>query len=217
VNSTIADRILQIKQELPKTVKLIAVSKYASVEAMREAYQAGIRDFGESRVLEAIAKKQELQDLPDITWHMIGTLQSNKARQALLNFDWIHSVDRLSLAQQLNRLAIETNTQISICLQVKLADDPSKSGWSEQELIDNLASLAQCQAIQIKGLMTILPLGLTPQQSLNIFQKVAALKNRLNSQGWQNIKELSMGMSQDYDLAVKAGATMIRIGSKVFG
>jgi pyridoxal phosphate enzyme (YggS family) len=217
VNSTIADRILQIKQELPKTVKLIAVSKYASVEAMREAYQAGIRDFGESRVLEAIAKKQELQDLPDITWHMIGTLQSNKARQALLNFDWIHSVDRLSLAQQLNRLAIETNTQISICLQVKLADDPSKSGWSEQELIANLASLAQCQAIQIKGLMTILPLGLTPQQSLNIFQKVAALKNRLNSQGWQNIKELSMGMSQDYDLAVKAGATMIRIGSKVFG
>ncbi len=217
MNSTIADRILQIKQELPKTVKLIAVSKYASVEAMREAYQAGIRDFGESRVLEAIAKKQELQDLPDITWHMIGTLQSNKARQALLNFDWIHSVDRLSLAQQLNRLAIETNTQISICLQVKLADDPSKSGWSEQELIANLASLAQCQAIQIKGLMTILPLGLTPQQSLNIFQKVAALKNRLNSQGWQNIKELSMGMSQDYDLAVKAGATMIRIGSKVFG
>ena len=217
MNSTIADRILQIKQELPKTVKLIAVSKYASVEAMREAYQAGIRDFGESRVLEAIAKKQELQDLPDITWHMIGTLQSNKARQALLNFDWIHSVDRLSLAQQLNRLAIETNTQISICLQVKLADDPSKSGWSEQELIANLASLAQCQGIQIKGLMTILPLGLTPQQSLNIFQKVAALKNRLNSQGWQNIKELSMGMSQDYDLAVKAGATMIRIGSKVFG
>jgi len=217
VNSTIADRILQIKQELPKTVKLIAVSKYASVEAMREAYQAGIRDFGESRVLEAIAKKQELQDLPDITWHMIGTLQSNKARQALLNFDWIHSVDRLSLAQQLNRLAIETNTQISICFQVTLEDDPSKSGWSEQELIANLASLAQCQAIQIKGLMTILPLGLTPQQSLNIFQKVAALKNRLNSQRWQNINELSMGMSQDYDLAVKAGATMIRIGSKVFG
>jgi len=147
---------------------------------------------------------------------MIGTLQSNKARQALLNFDWIHSVDRLSLAQQLNRLAIETNTQISICLQVKLADDPSKSGWSEQELIANLASLAQCQGIQIKGLMTILPLGLTPQKSLNIFEKVTELKNRLNSQGWHNINELSMGMSQDYDLAVKAGATMIRIGSKVF-
>lgn len=214
--NSIGDRIIQIKEKLPPTVRLIAVSKYATVGAIREAYNAGIRDFGESKVQEAIAKKQELQDLSDITWHMIGTLQSNKARQALANFDWIHSVDRLSLAQQLDRLVLETKKQVQICLQVKLADDPSKSGWYEQELNKDLTELTKCHNLQIVGIMTILPLGLSQQQCVEVFYKVAALRDRLNSQGWQNIKELSMGMSQDYDEAVKAGATMIRIGSKIF-
>jgi len=215
-STSIGDRISQIKQELPPTVRLIAVSKYATVEHMREAYNAGIRDFGESKVQMAIAKKPQLQDLPDITWHMIGSLQSNKARQALTNFDWIHSVDRLSLAEQLDRLIVETKKQVQICLQVKLAEDSSKSGWYEQELIKDLPELAKCQNLQIVGLMTILPLGLSQEQCLEVFSKVADLKNRLNSQGWQNIKELSMGMSQDYHEAIKATTTMIRIGSKIF-
>lgn len=216
MSTSIGDRIFQIKQELPCTVRLIAVSKYATVEAMREAYSAGIRDFGESKVQETISKKQQLHDLTDITWHMIGTLQSNKARQAIANFDWIHSVDRLSLVQQLNRLAIETKKQIQVCLQVKLADDPSKSGWYERELIIDLPQIAECSNLQINGLMTILPLGLSQKECFEVFKKVADLRARLNSQGWQNIRELSMGMSQDYDEAIRAGATMIRIGSKVF-
>jgi PLP dependent protein len=216
VNSTtIADRISQIKQELPPTVRLIAVSKYATVEAMREAYNAGIRDFGESKVQEAIAKKQQLQDLTDITWHMIGTLQSNKARQAIGNFDWIHSVDRLSLAQQLDRLASETKKQIQVCLQVKLADDPSKSGWYEQELIIDLPQIAECKSLQINGLMTILPLGLSQEECFEIFKRVKELRASLQLKGW-HIKELSMGMSQDYNEAIKVGTTMIRIGSKIF-
>ena len=213
---TIGDRIAQIKQEIPLNVRLIAVSKYATTEAMREAYQAGIRDFGESKVQEAIAKKQQLQDLPDISWHMIGSLQSNKARVALTTFDWIHSVDRLSLAQQLNRLVMETQLNIKVCLQVKLAHDPSKSGWYEQELIDNLPELNKCLNIQIMGLMTILPLGLTPEQCYSTFHKVEGLKDKLNLISCLDIKELSMGMSQDYDEAIKAGSTMIRIGSKIF-
>ncbi|AFY72392.1 pyridoxal phosphate enzyme, YggS family [Synechococcus sp. PCC 7502] len=220
MNSSIADRIFQIKQEIPPQVKLIAVSKYATVEAMREAYSAGIRDFGESRVQEAIAKKQQLQNLADITWHMIGTLQSNKARQALLNFDWIHAVDRLSLAQQLDRLILETNKQIKICLQVKPAHDPRKFGWSEQELIADLPALDACPNLQIMGLMTILPQGLDKSQSLNLFKKVADLKARLQLGQWQslkNLRELSMGMSMDYDSAIASGATMIRVGSKIFG
>jgi pyridoxal phosphate enzyme (YggS family) len=216
VNSSIGDRIAQIKQEIPPHVRLIAVSKYATTEAMRSAYQAGIRDFGESKVQEAIAKKQQLQDLADITWHLIGTLQSNKTRMALVNFDWIHSVDRPSLAQQLDRLIAETNKTIKLCLQVKLVDDPSKSGWHEQELIDNLPDLNKYRNIQIVGLMTILPLGLSPEQCYSTFRQVDDLRGKLNLLGGLSINELSMGMSQDYDEAIKAGATMIRIGSKIF-
>lgn len=216
MNSSISDRIAQIKQEIPPNVRLIAVSKYTSIEAMREAYSAGIRDFGESKVQEAIAKKQQLQDLPDITWHLIGTLQSNKARMALATFDWIHSVDRLSLAQQLDRLIAETHKTIKLCLQVKLVDDPSKSGWHEQELIDNLPDLNKCRNIQITGLMTILPLGLNREQCYSTFRKVDDLRGKLNLLGGLSINELSMGMSQDYDEAIKAGTTMIRIGSKIF-
>jgi PLP dependent protein len=220
VNTSIGDRIQQIQQKLPSTVKLIAISKYAPVAAIRAAYQAGIRDFGESRVQEAIAKKQELQDLSGITWHLIGTLQSNKSRLAVANFDWIHSVDRLSLAQQLNRLASETlkspNSQLQVCLQVKLADDPHKSGWEKATLIADLSELRKCQHLAICGLMTILPLGLTLEESYQIFKKVADLKSELQFLGWENITHLSMGMSQDYDAAIRAGATMIRIGSKIF-
>ncbi len=217
MNHAISERISQINQNLPPTVRLIAVSKYATTEAMRAAYEAGIRDFGESKVQDAIIKKQQLQDLADITWHMIGTLQSNKARACIANFDWIHSVDRLSLAQQLNRLTIETKKQIKICLQVKLADDPNKSGWHKPELLRDLPELAQCQNLQIMGLMTILPLGLSAEQSQEIFNDVANLRTHLQSHGWENMHELSMGMSQDYDQAIQAGATMIRLGSKIFG
>ncbi len=216
-NSSVGDRIAAITQKLPSTVKLVAVSKYASVAAIREAYGAGIRDFGESRVQDTIIKQQQLLDLPDMVWHMIGRLQSNKSRLALAHFDWIHACDRLSLAQQLDKLVQETGNQAQICLQVKLADDPSKSGWYEQELMADLASLKQCQNLKIVGLMTILPLGLNSDQAYTLFSKLANLKQDLRSQGWENLEHLSMGMSQDYDQAIRAGATMIRLGTSIFG
>lgn len=155
--ATIADRINKIRENIPSQVKLVAVSKYTNAIAVRAAYDAGVRDFGESRVQDAKLKQAELVDLLDITWHMIGSLQSNKVRNAIAQFDWIHSIDRLSLAEQCDRLIFEMGKSPKLLLQVKLADDPSKSGWSESELLADLPKLERLQNLDIVGLMTILP------------------------------------------------------------
>lgn len=219
MTSSIALRIASIRQQLPPSVRLIAVSKQVSVAAMRSAYNAGIRDFGESRIQEATSKQQQLQDLPDITWHLIGGLQSNKAKKALESFDWIHSLDSLKLAQRLDRLAQELSCQPKICLQVKLLDDPNKSGWTVPELLDSLAELDRCQHLQIRGIMSIPPLGLTEAEILNFFTQTHELAAQIGQQNWSNIQmqQLSMGMSEDYHLAVQAGSTMVRLGSILFG
>ena len=212
----IADRINKIRANIPPQVKLVAVSKYTTTESIRAAYDAGVRDFGESRVQESKIKQEELLDLSDITWHMIGSLQSNKARQAIAQFDWIHSIDRLSLAEQCDRLILELGKSPKLLLQVKLADDPSKSGWSESELLDDLPKLKRLQNLNIVGLMSILPLGLDESQAYEVFSRVSDLAKKLRSLGWNNIQELSMGMSADYAIAVKAGASIIRVGSQIF-
>ena len=219
MTSSIALRIASIRQQLPASVRLIAVTKQVSVTAMRSAYNAGIRDFGESRIQEATSKQQQLQDLPDITWHLIGSLQSNKAKKALEIFGWIHSLDSLKLAQRLDRLAQELSCQPKVCLQVKLLDDPNKSGWTVPELLDSLAELDRCQHLQIRGIMSIPPLGLTEAEIINFFTQTRELAAQIGQQNWSNIQmqQLSMGMSEDYHLAVQAGSTMVRLGSILFG
>lgn len=215
----IAERIAHIRQQLPTGVRLIAVTKQVSVDAMREAYAAGVRDFGENRLQEAEAKIAQLSDLPDLNWHLIGHLQSNKAKKALEQFQWIHSCDSLNLAQRLNRLATELSLKPKVCLQVKVVPDPNKYGWTVPELLANLSELAQCDAIQIQGLMTILPLGLSQQESLAVFERTRELAETIKQQNWSNLQmqELSMGMSDDYLLAVQSGATMVRLGRIIFG
>ena len=215
----IAQRINQIRQQIPSNVRLIAVTKQVSVEAIREAYAAGIRDFGENRLQEALPKQKQLQDLPDICWHFIGHLQSNKAKKALEHFQWIHSVDNLKLAQRLNRLAAELSCQPQVCLQVKVLPDPNKYGWTVSELLEDLPQLDRCEHLKIKGLMTILPLGLSGSQALAAFKTTCTLAKKIERQNWSNLQmqQLSMGMSADYLLAVKAGATMVRLGRIIFG
>lgn len=217
--STIVERIAAVRQHLPSSVRLIAVTKQVSVDAMREAYAAGIRDFGESRVLEAAVKQSQLQDLPDITWHLIGHLQSNKAKKALEHFQWIHSVDSLKLAQQLDGFSASLSKPPQVCLQVKLLPDPNKYGWTVPELLADLAALDRCEKIQIKGLMTIPPLDLEDSEILTLFQNTRELAEKIQQQNWSRIQmqQLSMGMSDDYHLAVQAGATMIRLGRTLFG
>jgi PLP dependent protein len=219
MTGSIAERIATVREQLPVGVRLIAVTKQVPVDAMREAYLAGVRDFGESRLQEAEAKIAQLKDLPDLNWHLIGHLQSNKAKKALEQFQWIHSCDNLKLAQRLNRLAAELSLKPNVCLQVKVVPDPDKYGWSIPELLADLPKLDQCTALQIRGLMTILPLGLSSQESLQVFERTRELLLKIGQPNKSNIQmqELSMGMSDDYLLAVQAGATQVRLGQIIFG
>ncbi len=219
MTSSIAEHITRVRQQIPATVKLIAVTKQVSVTAMREAYAAGVRDFGESRVQEAEFKQAQLQDLTDITWHFLGRLQSNKAKKALEQFQLIHSLDSLKLAQRLDQLAQPLSYKPQMCLQVKVVSDPNKSGWTVPELLANLPELNQCRNLQIQGLMTIPPLGLSESEILSVFDSTRELAAKIQQQNWSHLQmqHLSMGMSDDYKLAVQAGATMVRLGRVLFG
>ncbi|MEB3358869.1 MAG: YggS family pyridoxal phosphate-dependent enzyme [Synechococcales bacterium] len=218
-SSAIAARIAQIQSTLPPHVRLMAVTKTVSVEAMRVAYAAGIRDFGENRVQEAIAKQAKLQDLTDVTWHLIGHLQRNKAAKAVQHFDWIHSVDSLAIAQRLNDLAAQQQQTPTVCLQVKLLPDPNKYGWQPAELLNDLPQLDTCTHLNIVGLMVIPPYGLAPSEALAVFQRARDLADQIRRQSLTHLQmhHLSMGMSGDYQLAIQAGATIIRLGQIIFG
>lgn len=206
-----------------RPVRLVAVTKTFSAEVVRAAYAAGLRDFAENKVQEGIAKRLELRDLTGVTWHFIGTVQSNKSRKVLENFDWIHSVDSLKLAKRLNQQAQELNRCPTCCLQVKLAPDPNKSGFEPPELLAALSALSQLAHLQIVGLMAIAPYGWGPSQTQAVFERAQDLARQISQivqqKGWETIQmnELSMGMSGDFEAAIAAGSTLIRIGSGLFG
>lgn len=217
--SSVKERVLQLRSMTPASVRIIAITKTVPTHFIREAYEAGIRDFGESRIQEAIPKQQELADLPGIAWHLIGHLQSNKAKQALQHFQWIHSVDSVAIAQRLHQLSVDLSTPPKLCLQVKLRSDPNKFGWTAPELLDQLPLLKPLHHLHIQGLMTILPQGLSPIEQLATFQAVKDLAGQIGRHplAAMFIPELSMGMSSDFPLAIQAGATMIRPGRILFG
>ncbi|NJQ98643.1 MAG: YggS family pyridoxal phosphate-dependent enzyme [Hydrococcus sp. CSU_1_8] len=213
---TVTQRINQIRQQIPSHVRLVAITKQVSVEAMREAYAAGIRDFGENRLQEALLKQEQLQDLPDICWHFIGHLQANKAKKILEHFQWIHSVDDRAIAQRLNRLAAELSHPPQVLLQVKILPDPNKYGWQTPELLESLPELEQYHHLQIQGLMTILPLGLSDEQILAAFKSTRELAQKIKQKSNLPIEQLSMGIVNVYLLAIEACATIIRLGADYF-
>jgi PLP dependent protein len=215
---SIAQRLANIRQEIPETVQLVAVSKGASVEQMREAYAAGVRDFGESRIQATAEKQAALADLPDIRWHLIGQLQSNKVRKAVQMFEVIQSVDSLKLYQQINKIAAELGKSPQVYLQVKMLPDPQKTGWEVANLRLDLPEINRCEGLRTTGLMVIAPLGLTSHELLEMFISAANLQKEINQHNYQfiEINHLSMGMSQDYKIAVQAGSSLIRVGSKIF-
>ncbi|ASC73930.1 hypothetical protein XM38_049040 [Halomicronema hongdechloris C2206] len=215
----VADNIARIRQTVPPTVRIVAVTKKLPSAAIRAAYNAGLRDFGESQVQEALTKQRELQDLADITWHMIGHLQTNKAKQVLEHFHWIHAVDSLRLAQKLNQLAADRGQLLQCCLQVKMVPDPPKYGFELEELWSALPHLDDCHHLSWAGLMTIPPLHTPAPETEGIFCQARALADQINRAGFAhlNLQQLSMGMSSDYPYAIAAGATMIRLGTILFG
>ncbi len=215
--NSLGKHLQAVQSSLPTSVKLIAVSKTVPSEVLRLAYEAGLRDFAESRVQEALPKQTELADLTDICWHFIGHLQANKARKVIEHFTWIHSVHSLALAQRLDQLAIALERHPQICLQVKLLPDEHKSGWNPDQLRQDLPILETLTQINIQGLMTILPLGLTTEERFQAFQALDTLRRSLSQTSSLALPELSMGMSNDYPEALQAGATMVRLGSLLFG
>lgn len=198
-------------------VKLIAVSKLNPIEAIEEAYKLGHRNFGENRVQELVEKTPALPN--DINWHLIGTLQRNKVKYIVDSVALIHSVHSLALAREISKQAKKKGMNVNILLQVNIADEESKHGFQEDQVLSELEEIASLAGIKVKGLMTMAPLTDDPENVRPVFRHLKLLANKIKELNYPNIemKELSMGMSDDFKVAIEEGATLVRIGSRIFG
>jgi pyridoxal phosphate enzyme (YggS family) len=202
----------------PASVRLIAVSKTFSVDHIRAAADLGQVDFGENKVQEALPKLDATPGLP-LTWHLIGHLQSNKARKAGARFDAVHSVDSRDLVMRLDEAAFAAGHRIELLVQVDLAGEPTKYGARRDELLPIVRAGAHCRAARIVGLMTLPPAVAEPDAARPYFRALVALRDELVAEGVDpaTLAELSMGMSHDFEVAIEEGATMVRVGSAIFG
>ena len=213
----IAQKIEELRTTLPQGVKLVAVSKFHPIEALQEAYNAGQRIFGESRVQELLIKHDALPK--DIEWQMIGHLQTNKVRQIVPFISLIQSVDSIRLAECINREAERIGRVVDILLEIHVAQEESKTGWEYKELVEYLhsAEFSVLKNIRVRGIMGMA----TNTEDVAIiradFEQLASHYNELKPLFGEEFDTLSMGMSDDYDLAIECGSTMVRIGSSIFG
>ena len=223
----------------PKTIQLIAITKSVPLENIRQALALGVTDIGENRVQEALAKFKILgtrdkgqgsrdkrqndratssESRATVFWHMIGHLQTNKVSDAVEIFDWINSVDSLRLAERINKAAQKRNKVMPILIQVKLSDEKSKYGVTPDEVLELASATESLKAIQVEGLMTMAPIVSDPDPARPYFRKLAKLRVQLREQNpsLHYLSHLSMGMSQDFEVAIEEGATMVRVGSAIF-
>ena len=202
-------------------VTLMGVSKTQPASAVAEAFAAGLRVFGENRVQEGLAKSREmpLKIAPEIEWHLIGPLQSNKVRAALGLFHTIHSIDRLSIAEAIEREAGKQGIAVTGFLEVNLGAEETKHGFPAEELIGTVKPLASYKHLRIVGLMAIPPLGRAAEESRPWFRRLRALRDELAARPeWAGFPgRLSMGMSDDFEVAIEEGATHVRVGTAIFG
>ena len=199
----------------PDAVTLVAVTKGKSAETMREAATAGVTDFGENYLKEALPKMDRLHELA-VHWHYIGQIQSNKTRLIAKAFSWVHSLDRLGLAQRLSEQRPYHAPPLQVCLQVALLPEPGKGGVAPAMLPELAASVAQLPRLQLRGLMCIPPPQSQVPAQRAVFARLRILKDELNANGLK-LDTLSMGMSADFESAIAEGATMVRIGTALFG
>lgn len=198
-------------------VTLIAVSKTKPLSDLREAYEAGARDFGENKVQELMEKIPELPS--DIRWHMIGHLQRNKVKYIVGKVSMIHSVDSLRLAEEISAEAVRKNTEVDILIEVNVAEEESKYGVSLSEAAELAEQIAGLPSIHIKGLMTIAPFTKNPEENRIFFRKLKQLSVDIERKNIDNVSMtvLSMGMTGDYNVAIEEGATCVRVGTGIFG
>ncbi|MEN2507194.1 YggS family pyridoxal phosphate-dependent enzyme [Stutzerimonas stutzeri] len=220
--STIANNIAKVAARIreaaqaaarnPDQVHLLAVSKTQPAEAIRQACQAGLHDFGENYLQEALEKQADLADLP-LTWHFIGPIQSNKTKAIAEHFDWVHSVDRLKIAQRLSDQRPESLPPLNICLQVNVSGEASKSGCEPQDVPQLAQAIAALPRLRLRGLMAIPEPTDDPTEQRAAFARLRHLQAELQ----MDLDTLSMGMSQDLEAAIAEGATWVRIGTALFG
>jgi pyridoxal phosphate enzyme (YggS family) len=225
----IRDRVTAVRERItraaervsrtPDEITLVAVSKTHPAEAVREAFAAGVRVFGENRVQEAEPKIGSTTDLAGsgLRWHLVGHLQSNKARRAAGLFDLVQSVDSLDLATRLAGLGAGRRRPVRALVQVDLAGEETKFGLPEAELLPTLEALRGLEGISIEGLMVLPPLFEDPEAARPFFRRLRELRDRAAAADLLAARELSMGMSHDLEVAVEEGATMVRVGTAIFG
>jgi PLP dependent protein len=225
---SVAGRLTEIRERIaaaarsagrdPASIRLVAVSKTFPIDAVREAFAAGQREFGENRVQEALQKIDASADL-DIRWHLLGHLQTNKARKAAPAFATIQSVDSVDLLQKLDRAAAETGAAPELLVQVDLAGEATKFGAPPDEARRILDAAARCTAARVSGLMTLPPVPDTPEDARPWFRRLRDLRDGWAAEGIpaDMLRELSMGMSQDFEVGIAEGATIVRVGTAIFG
>ena len=202
----------------PQSVRLVAVSKTVAAERVREAIAAGVRILGENYVQEARAKIEALADCA-VSWHFIGHLQSNKAKYAVQLFDLIHSVDSLKLAREIDKQARKIDKVQEILVQVNIAEEATKSGTTEDRTPELVGEISRLENVALKGLMTMPPYFNAPEKVRPFFKALRELRDRMRETAAANVSldELSMGMTGDFESAVEEGATLVRIGTAIFG
>ncbi|MDE3154686.1 MAG: YggS family pyridoxal phosphate-dependent enzyme [Acidobacteriota bacterium] len=212
------DEAARLAGRPPGDVRLVAISKTFDAAHVRAAAAAGQIDFGENRVQEALQKIEQTSDL-QIRWHLVGHLQSNKARRAATAFALIHSLDSLDLLQQLDRAAEAAGTAPELLVQVDLAGEATKHGAAPGTVRPLFEAAARCRAARVVGLMLLPPLGQRPEESRPWFRQLRELRDTLAAEGTPPgmLRELSMGMSGDFEIAVQEGATIVRVGTAIFG
>ncbi len=199
----------------PASITLVAVTKAKPAELVREAATAGVTDFGENYLQEAWGKMDELAALP-LHWHFIGTVQSNKTRAIAERFEWVHSVDRFSVARRLSEQRPFHAPALNVCLQVALVPEPTKGGVEPADLAELAQRTADLPRLRLRGLMCIPPAQASPQAERAVFSRLRVLLETLNAEGLK-LDTLSMGMSADFESAIAEGATHVRIGTAIFG
>jgi len=226
MTSGLSDRLAAVRHRVdaaasncgrdPATITLISVGKTFPAEVVNEAVTAGATDLGENRVQEAVAKKPGVSEA---RWHLIGPLQRNKARSALDVFDIVHTVDRFEIADRLQYLLTEhwPERKLDVLLEINVAEEPQKAGAFPEDASELLEHALGCDRLSVRGLMAIPPWVEDPEASRPWFRKLRELRDRLQDEMGRPLPELSMGMSHDFEIAIAEGATMVRVGTAIFG
>lgn len=214
----IEDNVKNFLQEIPEDVVLVAITKTVDVEKIKQAIKSGITQIGENKVQEALSKYSDLKEF-NLKWHLVGSLQTNKVKKAVQIFDLIHSVDTLKLAEVINKEALNINKMQDVLLQVNVSKEETKSGFDIDNIFDFLPEISKLQNIKVRGLMTIANNTLDESQIRLCFRKLKNLEEEINKKAFFNDKltELSMGMTNDFKIAIEEGSSIIRLGRAIFG